>query len=301
MSEEPELPVAIYRSASRASCEERSFVLMAVGIASVVSFDGSQHVLGVNPADEAAGIEQLASYARESRRPAAPPAAHQAPPHLYRHAWAGCVGYVGVLYGIAWAVSTGVWRVDMFERGELQAQAVQAGQWWRAWTALTLHRDGAHLFANLGGGVWFGYLAARLLGVGTAWLLIVTGAALANLFDGRFGPPDYQSVGASTAVFTALGLSAAYSWRTRLLLPQRWAQRWAPLIGGVVLLGWFGSAGEGTDLVAHALGFTVGCLLGAAAALRAINVLLDRVPQLILALAAAGSIAVCWMLALRAP
>jgi len=296
----PELPVGIYRSASRAACEERAFVLMAVGIPSVVSLEGSLYVLCVSPADEAGGLEHLGSYARESRRRAAP-AAGQAPPHLYRHAWAGCVGYVAVLYGIAWAVSTGAWRVDMFDRGELQAALVQDGQWWRAWTALTLHRDAAHLVANLGGGVWFGYLAARLLGVGTAWLLIVTGAAAANLFDGRWGPASYQSVGASTAVFTALGLSAAYSWRTRLLLPQRWAQRWAPLVGGVVLLGWFGSAGEGTDLVAHALGFTVGCLLGAVAATRAFRVLLERVPQAILALAAVGSVAGCWVLALRAP
>jgi rhomboid protease GluP len=298
VSEDPELSVAIYRSAQRSACEERSFMLMAVGIGSVVSFDGSLHVLCVQPADEAAALDHLRSYASETRR-LAMPAADQALPHLYRHAWAGCVGYVAVLYVIAWAVSTGAWRVDMFDRGELQAEAVNSGQWWRAWTALTLHRDGAHLFANLGGGVWFGYLAARLLGVGTAWLLIVTGAAAANLFDGHWGPASYQSVGASTAVFTALGLSAAYSWRTRLLLPQRWAQRWAPLIGGVVLLGWFGSAGEGTDLVAHALGFTVGCLLGAVAAMRAVNALLDRVPQAIMALAAVGSIALCWVLALR--
>ncbi len=81
-------------------------------------------------------------------------------------------------------------------------QRVQAGQWWRAWTALTLHLDGPHLAANLAAGVWFGYLAARQMGGGTAWFLTVTGAALANLLEGLLGPPEHRAVGASTAVFS---------------------------------------------------------------------------------------------------
>src|SRR5205823_956066 len=84
---------------------------------------------------------------------------------------------------------------------QVDAARVQRGEWWRAWTALTLHLDGPHLAANLGAGVWFGYLAGRQMGVGTAWLLTVTGAALANLLEGLTGPPEHQAVGASTAVF----------------------------------------------------------------------------------------------------
>jgi membrane associated rhomboid family serine protease len=164
--------------------------------------------------------------------------------------------------------------------------------------ALTLRWDGPHLVANLGAGVWFGYLAGRQLGAGTAWLLTVTGAAAANFFDAHFGPATYRSVGASTAVFTALGLIAAHSWRTRFHLPQRRALRWAPLIAGLVLLGWFGSAGEGTDLVAHALGFVSGCLLGALAALRTVEALLNRVPQWLAGLATLGSLALAWACAL---
>ena len=153
--------------------------------------------------------------------------------------------------------------------GELDAARVQAGQWWRAWTALTLHLDGPHLAANLAAGVWFGYLAGRQMGSGTAWLLGVTGAALANLLEALLGPADHRAVGASTAVFSLLGAMSAYSWRERFALPQRWARRWGPLIAGVILLGWTGSAGEGTDVLAHLGGFAVGALLGAIAALPA--------------------------------
>src|SRR5256885_13775466 len=122
----------------------------------------------------------------------------------------------------------------------------------------TLFRS--HLAANLCAGVWFGYLAARQMGAGTAWLLTVTGAALANLLEGLLGPPEHQAVGASTAVFAALGAMSAYSWRERFQLPQRWARRWGPLIAGVILLGWTGSAGDGTDLVAHVAGVAGGPL-----------------------------------------
>lgn len=288
--------VEIYRSARRAGCDERSFVLGAVGISSTVGLDGLAFVLGVKAADAVAARAQLQSYDTESRAARVPVAFMPQRPHP--GAWVSCVFYVAVLYGVALGVSKGWWRPDAFARGELDGALVQGGQWWRAWTALTLHWDGPHLVANLGAGVWFGYLAARQLGAGTAWLLTVTGAAVANFFDAHFGPPTYRSVGASTAVFTALGLIAAHSWRTRFHLPQRWALRWAPLIAGLVLLGWFGSAGEGTDLVAHALGFVTGCLLGALAALRRVDAVLSRAPQWLTGLAALGSLAVAWAYAL---
>jgi membrane associated rhomboid family serine protease len=176
---------------------------------------------------------------------------------------------------------------------------VQAGEWWRAWTALTLHLDGPHLAANLVAGVWFGYLAAAQMGGGTAWLLTVTGAGVANLIEGLLGPADHHSVGASTAVFAALGAMAAFSWRERFATPQRWARRWGPLIAGVVLLGWTGSAGEGTDVVAHVTGFAVGALLGATAALPRLRGLLRRVPQWAAGLAALGWLALAWWCALR--
>ena len=77
-----------------------------------------------------------------------------------------------------------------FDTGDLHVASMRSGQLWRAWTALTLHVDGAHLAANLAAGVWFGYLAARQIGVGRAWFLIVSGAALANLFEGLSGPAE---------------------------------------------------------------------------------------------------------------
>jgi len=171
------------------------------------------------------------------------------------------------------AVATGFWRLDAFDIGAIDSGLVQAGEWWRAWTALTLHVDAAHLAANLGGGMWFGYLAGRQIGAGHTWLLTVVGAGVANLIESLLGPVGHHSVGASTAVFTVLGLMAAYTWRIRYEFPQRWARRWGPLVAGALLLGWMGTGGlsgidkpeviaaSTTDIVAHASGFFVGAVV----------------------------------------
>src|SRR5580700_2227881 len=284
----------VYRSRRRRDCDERLLVLTALDIPGWVVPGEGEFVLLVAPPDLADATRHLLQYEAENRAPPPPPPA----PRLYPYAWVGCAGYVAVLIGVALALSNGLVRLDAFELGVLDAQLVQAGQWWRAWTALTLHLDGPHLAANLAAGVWFGYLAARQMGVGTAWFLTVSGAALANLLEGLAGPPEHQAVGASTAVFTALGAMAAYSWRERFRLPQRWARRWGPLIAGVILLGWTGSAGEGTDLVAHVAGFAVGALLGATVALPRFQGLLDRVPQWLSGAAALASLAIAWSCAL---
>ena len=290
----PDVQIEVFRSAFRAECHDRAFMLAAVGISSAIGFDRDSYILTVDAAVAALAVDQLRSYAAESRP--APPAIEPRKPKP--NAWVGCVIYAAVLLLVGFAIANGWWRLDAFDVGDLDAQQIQRGQWWRAWTALTLHLDGPHLIANLGAGIWFGFLAAREICSGSTWLLVVTGAALANLFEGSFGPPWHRAVGASTAVFTALGLLVAYSWRLRLPLPQGWASRWAPLVAGALLLGWFGTAGEGTDIVAHVLGFAFGCLLGVAAALPRIQAALDRVPQWVAGIAALTQLAIAWSCAI---
>ena len=290
----PEDLTTVYRSPRRRDCEERLLVLTAVGVEGQVARAEGEFLLQVASADAGYAARHLAQYEAENR----PPPPLPPPPRLYRHAWVGCVVYSLVLLGVAYALSNGLVRLDAFDVGELDAARVQAGQWWRAWTALTLHLDGPHLGANLGAGIWFGYLAARQMGNGTAWLLTVSGAGLANLLEGLLGPPEHRAVGASTAVFSALGAMSAYSWRERLVLPQRWVRRWGPLIAGVILLGWTGSAGEGTDVVGHLGGFALGALLGATAALPRVQPVLQRLPQWVGGAVALGSIALAWGCAL---
>jgi len=270
-------------------------VLTAVGIASEIISARGRFVLQVASADLEPAAAHLRQYDLENPPRAGSPAA---PPRLFAHAWVGCVGYALWLLGVAYAISNGLVSLDAFDRGELYGARVQHGQWWRAWTALTLHLSGPHLAGNLLAGIWFGYFAGRQLGAGTAWLLIVVGAGIANLLQGLLGPPWYRSAGASTAVFTALGMMAAQTWWRGRREPQSRLRRWLPLGAGVVLLGWLGTAGRHTDVMAHALGFGVGVLIGWAGASTLIEPRLARVPQWLAGLAATAIMALAWGFAL---
>ncbi len=284
--------IEIYRSPNRKSCEERAFVLTAVGVPHELSQSPEGFSLWVDLKNLEQARTHLLHYQRESQRPPPPPPV--VAPALYEHAWVGSAVYVLVLLGVAVAVSSGVGRLDAFEAGELNAGLVQQGQWWRAWTALTLHLDPAHIAANIGAGAWFGYLAGRLLGPGTAWALVVLGAGAANWVEALLATADHRSAGASTAVFTALGLMAAYSWRERHLMAQRPAQRYGPLFGGVILLGWLGTSGEHTDVMAHLLGFAVGGILGALIAAARVQRLWRRLPQWVGGALALGLLGLAW-------
>jgi membrane associated rhomboid family serine protease len=284
----------VFRSPRSAECEERAFMLTAVGVPNVVDFDGFQYVIRVEATLAEVALGHLERYALESR----PPPPLPPPPRLHSFAWVGAAAYVIMLLTVGFAVAGGWWRLDAFDVGAIDAARVKSGEWWRAITALTLHVDGGHLAANLGAGVWFGYLAGRQLGSGVTWLLAVLGAGLANLLEALLGPASHHSVGASTAVFTVLGILAAYSWRERFHYPQRWARRWSPLIAGVILLGWMGSEGENTDVVAHVGGFGVGTLLGVLVAVPRVRRLLATVPQWATGAAALAVIISAWTFAL---
>ena len=174
------------------------------------------------------------------------------------------------------------------------------GSWWRAVTALTLHADEGHLVGNLLAGMAIGTIAAQLLGQGLAWLAILLAGSIGNLIASMLRGPDFGAIGASTAVFGALGIVSAFTrqcrWRERHLRMRRLA----PLGAGVLLLAFLGFGGERTDVVAHITGFAVGLGLGWALARW-----YERVPrgdraQWVYGGVAVGLVAVAWSIALGA-
>lgn len=250
----------VFRSFWRSACEERGFVLHAVGIGSVVAWAGRSWVVLVATTDHEAAVAQLERYERENPPRAAP----SAPDELHPGAWTGSLVYAIVLLAVGYLAGNLAFGADWLGIGSLIGGATRAGEWWRGVTALTLHLDVGHLLANLGFGTVFGLLAGQLLGAGVAWATVLTAATAANLLNAFVQPATHASVGASTAVFATLGLLAAYGWRRRRDAGDRWAYRWAPLIAGVFLLAFTGAGGERTDVLAHLTGFAMGTLAGIA-------------------------------------
>jgi len=152
--------------------------------------------------------------------------------------------------------------LNWVERGNAEAGRIVDGQWWRAVTALTLHADTIHLAGNLLIGGYFVYRLCRKLGGGVGWTLILWSGITGNLVNALLQSPLHRSVGASTALFGAIGAAGMIG----VVRRQRSAARqWLlPLAGAAGLLAMLGAGdGEGlTDIGAHLFGFLCGLVLG---------------------------------------
>ena len=145
-------------------------------------------------------------------------------------------------------------HADLLDRDWLGAgparggRRCSSGEWWRAVTALTLHVELDHLGGNLAFGAFFGYFVGRYFGHGVGWLAVLLAATGANVLNAWVQSPAHRSIGASTAVFAALGLLVTYTWRRGFLRDTPWRARIAPIVAGLGLLAFTGTAGENTDL-----------------------------------------------------
>jgi membrane associated rhomboid family serine protease len=179
---------------------------------------------------------------------------------------AGVLWYVATLLFVFFALHAGFLGRDWLAAGRIDAGALLGGEWWRAVTALTLHLELDHLAGNLGFGAFFGYFVGRYLGVGFGWLTVLLAASGANVLNALVQSAEHRSIGASTAVFAALGLLVTYTWRRGYLRDTPWRGRIAPIVAGLGLLGFTGTGGANTDLGAHLFGFIAGLGAGLAVA-----------------------------------
>ncbi|MEM9056242.1 MAG: rhomboid family intramembrane serine protease [Pseudomonadota bacterium] len=248
--------VVVYEGRSRAACFERALVLRALDIEHVVVANPTGFALAVEAADAAAAREQIDLYVAENA--GWPPRIAQFKPRS--NGVKAAALYAVTLVFFAWMQNNGPLGLEWYNAGKTNAGLIRDGEWWRTITALTLHLDVGHLAGNLVIGAFFGLMASELMGAGLAWLTIVVAGALGNGLNAMVQPDYHTSVGASTAVFAALGLSSTYAWVMRA--GHRAAFRWAPVVAGAVLLTFFGVGGERTDVVAHLTGFCAGAGMG---------------------------------------
>lgn len=169
------------------------------------------------------------------------------------------------------------------EVGALNKFALGSGEWWRCFTALTLHADAEHLLSNILFGAIFLLLLCRRTGLGLGAFITVFSAAAANACNSLFQAPQTLSIGFSTAVFAALGALCGLA-ALRILtgagagkeasggleqnltahLAAHIARRerrgiFLSLAAGVAFLSFIGGSGAPrVDFSAHALGFAAG-------------------------------------------
>jgi membrane associated rhomboid family serine protease len=259
MEADPQSDGTVYRTSDRRQCQEHALVLDAAGIRHRIAREAAEFTIVVAPEDAERALEELRTYARENR--GAPPRQATLP-----HRPGGLDGvmyYVTLLLLVAVLADQRFGGLNWLAAGKTNAGLIRQGEWWRTVTALTLHADLSHLLANAVVGGLFGLFASQLLGSGLAWLSILIGGAAGNAINACVRPAEHTSIGASTAVFAALGIVAAYAWTRRRQLQASPLMRWAPLISAAVLLGYLGAGGARTDVAAHVFGFFAGLMLGA--------------------------------------
>lgn len=296
MTEAPQQFEPVYRSGTERDCREYAMVLTAAGIEFHMHRLPDGFVLIVTAADAVRARAELNAYANENRVWSKPvvPVSHQ------RGSWGGVLGFAGVLILVAILEQRNAFGQDWVVVGMAEADAIRHGQWWRVVTALTLHVDLIHLAGNIVFGSLLGFYASQLLGGGFAWLSILTAGAAGNLLNAWIRPLEHKSMGASTAVFAALGMVAAYTWQRRRGNPARRLARWAPLVGGVILLSFLGTGGARTDVAAHVAGFAAGALCGALYGNLPEGRALGPKVQLLLGMATLTLIGMAWWIALTA-
>lgn len=244
----------VFESRNRQSCADRALVLESLRIPHQLIDDGGSCVLIVPAPFSAQAVTELRLYDDEN-----PPAIGKTLQRVdYHDAVPGLAGYVLVICIVAGMAGYSYFQSNWFVAGRVDGELIRQGEWWRLFTALTLHADVKHLLSNLVFGVFFGLFAGRLLGSGVAWLTIVLAAATGNALNTLLLESSHRSIGASTAVFAALGLVAGYVWFRRLMSQDRWSNRYGPIVGGLALLMYTGTGGPNTDVGAHLLGFVCG-------------------------------------------
>jgi membrane associated rhomboid family serine protease len=177
----------------------------------------------------------------------------------------GMVFHWGALVWVAAMGAFYYWTMGAFPQlqaaGMLDGRRVATGEWWRVFTAITLHENLPHLAANAVTGFLLLGLAMARYGPGVAMLAAFLAGAAGNGLSLWVHSDASQSLGASGMVTGALGMLSVHSfslWR-KYRAARGLMGRGA--VAGFLILVLIGFAPE-SDIAAHIGGFLAGAVIG---------------------------------------
>jgi membrane associated rhomboid family serine protease len=307
-SEEEDLPsvplaeVGRYRRLKAA--RERGLVVAAMELPHWIVREGGAWVLRVEEGARERVAEALAEFEEEERaRPCAP---KPEPLVIPKFALAMTLAAMVLLYRLQMIAPP-----TLIERGVASDTLILRGEWWRIFTALTLHGGAEHLISNIGLAVFaFAFVFSRF-GTGAGLLGTVLGGGLGNLLNAfAHAAKPHASLGSSTALFASLGLLAGGELAARLV-HRATHTGWrvlVPIGAGLAFLALYGGAGTDrdgvpmtdagkVDVMAHLFGLVAGVLLGAALFAAGLRRGATQFMQVLCGAVAVGALAAAWLAA----
>jgi rhomboid protease GluP len=255
--------IALHQRLTRLEAESYALVLSAAGIPHELSGAGDHWQLWVPDRWLSQAESQIEAYQSEN-----PPVSDSTPAQVGK----GHRNFSGILAALVLlaahlAISGSADPEAYLKAFGASAVRIRGGEIYRCATALLLHGDWGHLVGNMAALGLFGSLVCIQTGSGLGWLLIMASGVGGNLVNALLRPVGFISIGASTAVFGAVGLlAAAAALAGHLRRPLGCRRYLAALGGGVALLAMLGASPK-SDLGAHLFGFAIGILLGIPTAL----------------------------------
>lgn len=250
--------VTVARFEKLADAQEHALVVLAMNLDCLITVDESGYLIHGEEAFVAAIHEEFRLYDEEQKskpEPAVIP--------VFRSGVELALVWIGILL---YCFARQLEDPALTERFLNSAEAVVGGgEIYRSFTALFLHADMEHLMGNAVFGLIFGVFAANSFGPFRGWGLVLLSGFLGNFLNAWLHFPDaFRSLGASTAVFGALGLLVGSgldaAWRARSY--RKGIRAFAPLMAGLMIFTMNGIGQPGTDTLAHMTGMLFGILLG---------------------------------------
>jgi rhomboid protease GluP len=262
---------AVVRSSlDKGQAEAWAFVLEAIAIPHRLVETEAGYALMVPSPMVAPALSALDAQDKEA---AEGPPRDVAPPDHGRSFVGLAMSAVFVAFYVVSGPRTGPDLHGWFRHGSALAQAiVDQHHVWRAVTALTLHASPMHVIGNIVMTLVFVTALGRWLGGGLALFAILLSGIAGNLLTAYIHFPSHDSVGASTAIFGAVGLLGGLQFvrRFRMRSLDRMRRALLGIAAALGLLAMLGMGdvyatfhiGERTDVDAHRTGLGFGILLG---------------------------------------
>jgi membrane associated rhomboid family serine protease len=233
-----------------------SLVLSALGIAHRLVPSPSGYRIDVPASDADTALRAIDRYRSEnpiSALPADPPRTFRIP--------LSAIAMALILLCVHLAVVTHGPQSGYVNVFGADARRIVSGELYRCATALLLHADAAHLAGNMVGLILFGGAVCAVTGHGIGWMMILAAGIAGNLVNALIYSGSHLSVGASTAVFGAVGIVCAIRSVDALRRGSGWKRVVVVAGAGVALLAFLGT-GPQSDLGAHLFGGLAGMIAG---------------------------------------